>query len=118
MARAAGERAGPRAALSRWGRRLAFARLRSGSPGKLPLPTHDLDREIPRAVRAQVDQALSCSATGAPSTARAQLAALLQTYRPDELMVTGMIHDPQARIRSFELTAEILTDLRQDPVAA
>ena len=90
---------------------LAFARLRTGRPGKLPRPTHDLDAEIPGAVMAQVEQALSCSATGSAETIRRQLAALINRYRPDELMITGMIHDHAARLRSVAMTAEVLKSL-------
>ncbi len=90
---------------------LAFARLRTGKPGKLPLPTHALDAEIPRDVRAQVDAALSCSATGSRETVRARLAGLIERYRPDEMIVTGMVHDHTARLRSFEIAAGVLSDL-------
>ena len=91
---------------------LAFARLRSGRPGKLPFPTHDLS-EIPPPVMAQVTQAMSCSATGAPETVRHQLAAIIDRHQPDELIVTGMIHDHAARLRSFSIAAAVLSDLRQ-----
>jgi luciferase family oxidoreductase group 1 len=97
---------------------LAFARLRTGQPGKLPLPVDDVTRDIPAPVMAQVRQALSVSATGSPSTVRAQLAAILRTYRPDEVIVTGMIHDHVARVRSFEIAAGVLADLRGTAVAA
>jgi hypothetical protein len=33
-------------------------------------------------------------------------------------MITGMIHDPAARLRSFEIAADVLRDLRQRPAAA
>jgi luciferase family oxidoreductase group 1 len=94
---------------------LAFARLRTGIPGKLPMPTRDIDQEIPPAVKAQVAQALSCSATGSPSSVHQKLDDLIQKYQPDELMVTGMIHDPTARIRSFEIAAEALNTLCSAP---
>ena len=97
---------------------LAFARLRSGRPGKLPPPRHNLSDEVPAPVMAQVEAALSCSATGAPESLHRQLAALLARYRPDELIVTGMIHDHAARLRSFAVAAEVLHDLRAAPVAA
>lgn len=60
---------------------------------------------------AQVRQALSCSATGSPTTVKDTLGALIKAYEPDELMVTGMIHDHAARIRSFEIAADVLTAL-------
>ena len=93
---------------------LAFARLRSGRPGQLPRPTHDLS-EVPPSVMAGVDHALSCAAVGAPDTVRRQLQALIDRHQPDELMVTGMIHDPAARLKSFTLGAEVLRDLVREP---
>ncbi|QYK40331.1 MAG: LLM class flavin-dependent oxidoreductase [Paracoccaceae bacterium] len=97
---------------------LAFARLRTGKPGKLPLPVHDIEQEIPAAVLAQVGQALSCSATGSRTTVRDRLQAILSLHAPDELMVTGMIHDHSARVRSFGIAAEVLAELRGGMAAA
>jgi luciferase family oxidoreductase group 1 len=94
---------------------LAFARLRTGRPGKLPSPTHDLAAEIPAPVMAQVKEALSCSATGAPETIRRDLGALIARYEPDELMITGMIHDHAARLKSVAIAAEVLADLARAP---
>jgi len=91
---------------------LAFARLRSGKPGKLPHPTRNLEAEISREMSAQARAALACSAVGSPSVVRMQLGTLLATYRPDELMLTGMIHDHAARVRSFEIAAEVLSELQ------
>jgi len=97
---------------------LAFARLRTGRPGKLPRPVEDLSAEIPAPVMAQAQQALSCSATGSPETVRRELGALVAKYQPDELLVTGMIHDHAARLRSFALSAEALGDIIQTSQAA
>ena len=97
---------------------LAFARLRTGRPGKLPRPVADLSAEISAPVLAQVEQALSCSATGSPETVRRQLAALVARYQPEELMVTGMIHDHAARLRSFEIASEALSDIARTSEAA
>jgi len=90
---------------------LAFARLRTGMPGKLPRPVDDISAEVPAQVLAQVEQALSCSATGSAASIHGQLRTLIDTYQPDELMITGMIHDPAARIHSFEIAAGVLSDL-------
>ncbi len=97
---------------------LAFARLRTGQPGKLPRPTRTVAEEVPAPVLAQVNQALSVSATGSPATVRQRLGQIIAAHRPDELMVTGMIHDPAARIRSFRIAAEVLDDLRGAAAAA
>ena len=90
---------------------LSFARLRMGRPGRLPPPVADLAAEVPPHIRAQVDEALSCAAVGAPDTVHRQLAAIVERYRPDELIVTGMVHDHAARLRSFQICAEALKDL-------
>lgn len=91
---------------------LAFSRLRSGKPGKLPRPTNDVSAEVPAPMLAQVEQALSCSATGSPETVKRELAAIIAEYEPDELILTGMIHDHNARIRSFEIAADALKELQ------
>ena len=90
---------------------LAFARLRSGRPGKLPYPVEDLSAEISPAVLAQVSQAMSCSATGSPTTIRRELGALIAKHTPDEIIVTGMIHDHAARLKSFDIAAKALRDI-------
>jgi luciferase family oxidoreductase group 1 len=89
----------------------AFARLRSGMPGKLPAPVDDIDAEIGPALRRGVDSALRINATGSPATVRAQLAALVAKYQPDELILTGQIHNHAARKRSFAIAAEALQDV-------
>ncbi|WP_417247942.1 LLM class flavin-dependent oxidoreductase [Celeribacter sp.] len=91
---------------------LAFARLISGKPGKLPRPIEDIEAQVPSQVLARVRQSLSCSATGSPDTVRAQLSAIIDKNQPDEMIVTSMVHDHTARIRSFEIAADILTQLR------
>ena len=91
---------------------MAFARLRSGAPGKLPLPVEDVTKHIPGHVLTEVNQALGCSACGSRSTVKSQLTQLIENFEPDELMVTGMIHDPAARVRSFEIAAGVLKEMQ------
>ena len=90
---------------------LAFARLRTGKPGKLPLPVDDVKAQIPPAVMEGVEHALSVSAVGAPDTVNSQLQIILDRYKPDELIVTAMIHDHRARLRSFEIAADVMSGL-------
>ncbi len=97
---------------------LAFARLRSGKPGKLPRPVADVSAEVPPEVMRGVDEALSCAAVGSPETVRQQMAALIDRYQPDEVIVAGMIHDPAARIRSLEIAADVLAGLVDTAKAA
>jgi len=91
---------------------LAFARLRTGAPGKLPRPVEDASALVPAHVLAGAEEALSCSATGSPETVRRALTVLIARYQPDEIILTGMIHDPVARKRSFSMAADVLRGLR------
>lgn len=90
----------------------AFANIITNNRGKLPRPVQDVSTVIAPRVLAQAKHMLSCSAAGSKSAVKAQLAALLKKHRPDELMVTNMIHDHAARLRSFSLTAEVLEGLK------
>ena len=90
---------------------LAFARLRTGQPGKLPRPVRDIDAEIGAQMRQAVDGALRISAVGDRERVRDQLSRLVETYRPDEVILTGQIHDHTARLRSFEIAAEAASTL-------
>lgn len=86
----------------------AFARLHSGTPSKLPHPVQDIDAEIGAGLRRGVDQMLRISAVGDVGRVRSQLSALIEEHQPDELILTGQIHDHTARKRSFALAAEAL----------
>ncbi|AZY93739.1 MULTISPECIES: LLM class flavin-dependent oxidoreductase [Paracoccus] len=90
---------------------LAFARLRTGQPGKLPRPVRDIDAEIGAQMRQAVDGALRISAVGDRERVRDQLSRLVETYCPDEVILTGQIHDHTARLRSFEIAAEAASSL-------
>lgn len=96
----------------------AFANLRLGRPGKLPRPVREIGAVVPAPYLASAYEALSVSATGSPDTVRRELRALVDRYQPDELMVTSMIHDTQARKRSVTIAAEALRDLCAAPALA
>jgi len=96
----------------------AFANLRSGRPGPLPRPVDDIAAHLDPMALAMVDRALACSATGAPATVRRDLTAFLDRHAPDEVIVTGQIHDHAARLRSFEIAATILAEDRARRPAA
>src|SRR5205823_6485895 len=86
---------------------LSFLRLLSGRPGPLPSPAEALAYEYTDAERAQVQSRRTHHIIGGPATVRARLTELLAQTEADELMVTSMIHDHQARLRSYTLLAEI-----------
>jgi luciferase family oxidoreductase group 1 len=96
---------------------LSFARLRSGQPGRLPPPQDDLSGIAPQ-IMAGVNEALSCSAVGSPASVRAALSLLIETYEPDEVLLTGMMHSHAARLTSFRIGAEVMQDLGGQPSEA
>ncbi|HRO13961.1 MAG TPA: LLM class flavin-dependent oxidoreductase [Paracoccus sp. (in: a-proteobacteria)] len=98
----------------RTSQQISFYRLRSGSPGKLPAPVDDLDQVVPAQYQSMVESMLRISAVGGPDTVRAQLGALVERYKPEELILTGNIWDPDARLRSFGIGAEVMGLLRTD----
>lgn len=91
---------------------LQFARLRMGTPGRLPPPVRDIAAEVPEQILRHADAALSVKAVGSPDTVRRELEVLVNKYQPDELILTGAIFDHAARIRSHERAAEILKEFK------
>lgn len=90
----------------------AFARMQTGTRGKLPRPVRDIDAKIGAGMRRGVEPMLKISATGSPETVRAQLLGLIEAYQPDEMILTGQIHDHKARVKSFEIGAMALKDIQ------
>ena len=89
----------------------AFANLRLGRPGPLPRPVDDIAARLDAATLASVEAALAYSATGTPASVRRALGELIARHAPDEVILTGQIHDHAARLRSFEIAAEAMADL-------
>ena len=85
----------------------AFVNLRSGRPGRLPAPRGDYLQSIGPQEHALLRQVLSCSAIGSHDTVREQMQAFIERTGADELMVAGQIFDHQARLRSYEIAAEV-----------
>jgi luciferase family oxidoreductase group 1 len=85
----------------------SFINLRRGAPGLLPPPLDESDVEGSAPEKAMVSHALREAVVGSPETVRTGLAAFLERTRVDELMVTASIYDHAARLRSFELVAEV-----------
>jgi luciferase family oxidoreductase group 1 len=84
----------------------AFVGIRMGRPTRLPPPKHGL-RWGP-AERAILDEVLSCSAIGSPSTVHRWLADFIRRTRADEIILASQIFDHAERLRSFEIAAEVL----------
>lgn len=86
-----------------------FINLRRGTPGQLQPPVEHLeaaDHEL-----AGVAHSLACTAIGNPDEVREGLKSILAQTEADELILTGQIYDHAARLRSFEIGAQIHEEL-------
>src|SRR5262249_40696175 len=86
----------------------AFVNLRTGTPTELPPPVAGYVQQLPDAGKALLAEVLACSATGSPSSVERALKSFIQRTRPDEIMLTSQIFDHSARLRSFEIAAQLL----------
>jgi len=91
----------------------AFVNLRTGRAGQLPAPVENYAEGLEPPARAILGQALSCAVVGSPQTVREGLEAFIERTGADELMVTAQIFDHAARVRSFEILAEVHRELSQ-----
>jgi luciferase family oxidoreductase group 1 len=86
----------------------AFVNLRTGNPTPLQPPEPGYGETLPLEARALLRQALSASAIGSPERVRAASRAFIEKTGADELMITSQVYDHEARLRSFEIAAEVL----------
>jgi luciferase family oxidoreductase group 1 len=86
----------------------AFVNLRSGRPSQLPPPVAGYIERIGAQERAILEQVLSCASIGTPEILRSDLRSFVQRTGADELMITCQIFDHEARLRSFEIAAQVL----------
>ena len=94
---------------------LQFLGMIRGHPGKLPPPVDSMEERWSPMEEAAVRERMRCAAIGSPETVERRLRELLAETEADEIIATAQIYDHGARLRSFEIAAEILKRLvRQD----
>ena len=84
-----------------------FINLRRGRPGPLNPPLESTEGLWTDQERHGVDHALRESIIGSPDRVQAGIAAFIKKTGVDELIVTGQIYDHAARLRSFEIVAQV-----------
>ncbi len=84
-----------------------FINLRRGMPGKLQPPIEDPDHRWAPEEAFVLQQTLSAAVVGGPETVRRGIEAFCAAHRPDELMIASQIYDHGARLRSFEILADV-----------
>jgi alkanesulfonate monooxygenase SsuD/methylene tetrahydromethanopterin reductase-like flavin-dependent oxidoreductase (luciferase family) len=84
-----------------------FANLLRGRPGPYPPPIDDIEHYWSPAEKAQASRMLARSIVGSPETVRAGLERFADETGADELMVVTAVHDHDARVRSYEILADV-----------
>ena len=84
----------------------SFVRLRSGNPGKLPPPIAEYADILPAPAQAMLEHLSQAAAVGSLATVKEKIAAFVERTKADEIIVCGATYDPEARIRSLDLTMQ------------
>ncbi|MEA2163553.1 MAG: hypothetical protein QOK37_1680 [Thermoanaerobaculia bacterium] len=85
----------------------SFANIFRGTRGRLPPPIDDIETYWSPEEKAQASAMLRCSFAGSPDAVRAGLSAFLDQTNVDEIIVASAIYDHAARLRSYEIVADI-----------
>jgi len=83
-----------------------FVNLRRGTPGQLQPPVDSMDEYWSPMEKAQLEHSLAYAIVGSQDTVRAQITEFVDFTKADELMITAQIYDHDARLHSYELTAQ------------
>jgi luciferase family oxidoreductase group 1 len=86
-----------------------FINLRRGTPGQLQPPVERL--EASEMELNGVAHSLACSVIGDRDVVREGLLSVIDQTGADELMLTAQIYDHKARLRSFEIGAQVREEL-------
>ena len=85
-----------------------FTNLFRGAPGRLQPPIDDIETYWTPIEKAQASAMLTCSFVGSPETVRRGLQNFIEQTGVDELIVASAIYDHAARLRSYELLADLI----------
>jgi luciferase family oxidoreductase group 1 len=84
-----------------------FTNLFRGTRGQLQPPIDDIESYWSPAEKAQAMNMLGCSFVGAPETVREGLEGFIEQTGADEIIAASAIYDHGARLRSYEIMAQI-----------
>jgi luciferase family oxidoreductase group 1 len=84
-----------------------FINLRRGRPGPVQPPVDSMDGLWTPAEQAGVERSLAYAIVGSRETVARGLDQFVAQTRADEVMVTAQIYDHAARVRSYEIVAEV-----------
>jgi alkanesulfonate monooxygenase SsuD/methylene tetrahydromethanopterin reductase-like flavin-dependent oxidoreductase (luciferase family) len=87
----------------------SFARMVRGTRGKLPPPLTDIETFWNPLEKQQASAMLSRSFVGSQETVRAGLEQFVRETGVDEVIVASAIYEHSARLRSYELLADVMS---------
>ena len=87
--------------------RQSFANLRSGMPTTLPPPSREFEKEVVPFRGIPLQEIQSVSIVGSPATVGDDLRDFIDRTQADEVIVVSHIYDHAARLRSYEIVAEV-----------
>ena len=90
---------------------MQFLNLLRGTPGELNPPIDNIEQLWSPQEKNHIAHTLTYSFVGSPATIKNELKTLIKDTQADELIVTAQIYDHAARLRSYELLAEVHRDL-------
>jgi luciferase family oxidoreductase group 1 len=88
----------------------SFLNLIRGKPGQLQPPVENMDELWSPQEKAAVESKLGGSIIGGAATVKDKLEKILAETSADELMINAMIYDHAARLRSYEIVADVWQD--------
>lgn len=86
----------------------SFTNLLRGRAGKLQAPIDNIEEYWTPAEKHQAARMLKYSIVGSPETVRRELAGLVELTDADELLVVTSLYDHFARVKSYEIVAEVV----------
>jgi alkanesulfonate monooxygenase SsuD/methylene tetrahydromethanopterin reductase-like flavin-dependent oxidoreductase (luciferase family) len=90
---------------------LRFLKLLRGEPIFTPPPVASMDGLWSEVEKHIVQSKLKIAVVGGPEAVRLQLNAFLTATGADELIFTSDVYDHEARLRSFEIGANVMRSL-------
>jgi luciferase family oxidoreductase group 1 len=86
---------------------MSFADIFRGARNLMQPPIDDIESYWSPQEKAQASQMLACSVVGSPETVRNGIQSMIDRTNADELMIVSDIFDPEKRLRSFEIIANL-----------
>lgn len=89
---------------------LMWVHLQRGQLGRIPTPEEAIAYPYTAVDRSVIQSYRRLAYIGSPDRIREQIHELVEETQADEIMISTIVHDPEARLRSYELLAQALIE--------